>query len=352
MDQENLFKKLLSRKNLTEEESYQAFSAIMENRLSPIQTGAFLALLRAKGESPSEIIGAVKLLREKAIKVSVDKPVLADTCGTGGDSLHTFNISTAVALLASACGVPIAKHGNRAVSSQCGSADVLETLGYKIDLPPQKTKEILEKFNFAFFFAPLYHQAMKNVASIRKTLGFRTIFNIIGPLTNPANVKVQIAGVSDSRLLKVIPIVFQSLGITGYVFCGADGMDEISLTGKTFMVEVTRNTIIEMELAPENFGFRMCEIKKLKGGNCQENAEMVRKILSGQEKGPRREIVLLNTAVLLKASGKVPSFSEGLILAEEILNSGAAWEKLKKIVEFSNETKSDYRGEEKNTGRN
>jgi len=333
---ETIFSKLLSGQTITEEESYKTFELIMDGNLSSVRAGAFLSLLRVKGEQPSEITGAVKLLRDKAIKVKVNKPVIVDTCGTGGDQSHTFNISTAAAILASAAELCVAKHGNRSVSSKCGSADVMESLGYNIEMHPEKSKELLEKCNFAFFYAPIYHKAMKNVGPVRKELGFRTIFNIIGPLCNPAGTTVQIMGVSDYQLLKTIPIVFQKLGLRGYIFHAEDGLDEISLTGKTYIVETTPEKIEEKEIHPGIFGFKKCGLKELVGGDAKENAEIIRQILQGKEKGAKRDIVVLNTSVLLKASGIAKSFREGIELCNSTLDSGKAYNKLREILEYAN----------------
>jgi len=333
---EKIFTKLLEKQSLTEEESYNFFKEIMEGKISPVKTSVFLTLLKVKGETSSEIIGAVKLLRDKAIKVKVNKHQIVDTCGTGGDCSNTFNISTAVSILVSACGLCVAKHGNRSVTSKCGSADVMEALGYKIDISPEKNKEVLEKFGFAFFYAPLYHQAMKNVSEVRKELGFRTIFNIIGPLCNPAGANLQIMGVNDYKLLKIIPIVFQKLRINGAIFYGEDGIDEITLTGKTYLVEVINEKINEKEIEPKIFGFKKCSLKELQGGNVAENKKIIEKILKGEEKGPKRDIVILNALPLLKISGIVKNFDEGIFLAEKILDSGKAYTKLQEIIEFVN----------------
>ncbi len=222
---ELIFEKILSGQNLTEDESYSTFKDIMEGNFSPVKIASFLSILRFKGESESEITGAIKLLREKAIKINVKKDIICDTCGTGGDNSGTFNVSTTTSILSNGCGLTVAKHGNRSMTSICGSADVFEYLGYNINLSPEKSKELLEKFDFAFLFAPIYHQAMKFVAPIRKEIGFKTIFNIIGPLCNPASANVQIMGVNEYRLLKVIPYVFKNLGIKGYIFHFDDGLD-------------------------------------------------------------------------------------------------------------------------------
>ncbi|MCM8772011.1 MAG: anthranilate phosphoribosyltransferase [Candidatus Omnitrophica bacterium] len=332
---EKIFEKLFENKSLTEEESYNIFKKIMEGEISPIKISAFLTLLRIKKESPDEITGAVKLLREKMVKIKIKKDKICDTCGTGGDHSGTFNISTATAILSSSLGLTVAKHGNRSVTSLCGSADVLEYIGYKIDIEPEKSEKLLEKFNFAFLFAPLYHKVMKNVAEIRKELGFRTIFNIIGPLCNPAFANYQIMGVNEYTLLKIIPYVFKNLGIKGYIFFSEDGLDEISLTGKTYIVEVNKE-IKEFEIYPEDFGLKRCKLEDIKGGNLKENAEILLNILKGKEKGPKREIVCLNSSFLLKICGVVKSVEEGIEICNEDLKKGNPYNKLNKIIEFLN----------------
>lgn len=333
---EKIFNKLLENQVLTENESYSVFKKIMESKVSPVQIAAFLSLLKMKGEQPSEISGAVKLLREKALKIKIKKKLICDTCGTGGDHSGTFNISTCSAVIAFACGLTVAKHGNRSITSKCGSADVLEAIGYPIELSPEKSKELLETYGFAFLFAPIYHKAMKNVSSVRKELPFRTIFNIIGPLCNPAESNVQIMGVCNYNLLKIIPYVFRRFGIKGYVFYSDDGLDEISLTGKTYIVEVFRNKTEEFEIYPQEFGLKKCKIEELKGGTVKENAEILKKILKNEEKGPKRDIVILNTAFLLKAAGKVKTIKEGINLCYATLAKEIPYRKFYELIEEVN----------------
>ncbi|MCM8804369.1 MAG: anthranilate phosphoribosyltransferase [Candidatus Omnitrophica bacterium] len=332
---EEIFKKLLESENLTIDETYEIFNKIMEKEISSIKTAAFLTLLRVKKESPEEITGAVKLLRDKMIKIKIKNKKICDTCGTGGDYSGTFNISTTSAIVAASCGLVVAKHGNRSVTSSCGSADVLEYLGYKIDIEPEKSKNLLEKFGFAFLFAPLYHKAMKNVAEVRKELGFRTIFNIIGPLCNPAFANYQIMGVNEYSLLKIIPYVFRNLGIKGYVFHSEDGIDEISLTKKTYIVEVA-DRIKEFEIYPEDFGLKRCKIEEIKGGSLKENAEILINIIKGKEKGPKKDIVCLNTSFLLKICNIVNKIEEGIEICNNILKKGIPYNKFNEILEFIN----------------
>lgn len=332
---EKIFKKLLENKNLTIDETYEIFNKIMEGKVSPVKTGVFLTLLRVKKESAEEITGAAKLLRDKMIKIMIKKKKICDTCGTGGDYSGTFNISTTCAIVSSCFDLTIAKHGNRSVTSKCGSADVLEYLGYKIDMDVEKTKELLEKFNFAFLFAPLYHKVMKNVAEVRKELRFRTIFNIIGPLCNPAFANYQIMGVNEYSLLKIIPYVFRNLGIKGYVFHSEDGLDEITLTGKTYIVEIG-NEIKEFEVYPEDFGLKRCKLDDIKGGDLKENAEILMNIIKGKEKGPKKDIVCLNTSFLLKICGVVNRIEEGIEICNDILKRGIPYKKFNEILEFIN----------------
>ncbi|RKY31899.1 MAG: anthranilate phosphoribosyltransferase [Candidatus Omnitrophota bacterium] len=333
---EKIISKLIEMKNLEEKETYKMFKMILEGKISDIKTACFLTLLRVKGEQPKEITGAAKLLREKCIKLDVKKKKIADTCGTGGDGTGTFNISTACAILSSSLGIPVAKHGNRSITSKCGSADVMEALGYKIEIPPEKSKKMLEEIDFTFLYAPIYHKAMKNVANVRKELGFRTIFNILGPLCNPCNPEIQIMGVSNYKFLKILPYVFRNLGINGYIFFGEDGIDEITLTGKTYIVEVRNDRIEEFELYPKSIGLKMCKIEDIKGGNAKENAEIIKDIMKGKEKGAKRDIVLLNTSALLMASRKVKNFEEGIEISKKAIKSGIAYKKLCQIIEYSN----------------
>ncbi len=332
-----IYNRLLEKKALGEEESYGVFKDIMEEKITPVQASAFLSLLRMKGEQPTEIAGAAKLLRDKAVRISArkDRPV-CDTCGTGGDNSGTFNISTCTALLAFACGLTVAKHGNRSVTSRCGSADVLESAGYKIDLEPARTEDILNRQGFAFLFAPLYHRAMKNVAAVRKELGFRTIFNIIGPLCNPAFSNVQIMGVSDYNLLRIIPPVFHSMGIRGYVVHSEDGIDEISLTGRTYIAEVSGNRINEFEIYPQDFGFKKCSISDIRGGDAQTNVRIMLDIIKGTEKGAKRNVVLLNTAFLLKAGGIAGDVKEGISIGEKILEQQTCYRKFNELLDAVN----------------
>ena len=332
---EKILKKLLEGNNLTIEETYEVFNKIMLGEISPVKTAAFLTLLKVKGETSEEITGAAKLLRDKMLKVRVKNKKICDTCGTGGDYSGTFNISTVCAIVSSSLGLTVAKHGNRSITSSCGSADVLEYLGYKIDLEPEKTEQLLEKYNFAFLFAPLYHKTMKNVAEIRKELAFKTIFNIIGPLCNPALANYQIMGVNEYSLLKIIPDVFKNLGIKGYIFYSEDGLDEITLTGKTYIVKVDEK-VKEFEIFPEDFGLKRCKLDDIKGGGLKENAEILINIIKGKEKGPKKDIVCLNTSFLLKICKVINRIEEGIQICDEVLKNGIPYRKFNEILEVIN----------------
>lgn len=336
-DMKEIFNRLFEKKQLDEKESYVVFKAIMEEDLSPIQTSAFLSLLRMKAEQPSEVTGAAKLLRDKALKISFCKKVgVCDTCGTGGDYSGTFNISTCAAIVGFASGLTVAKHGNRSMTSSCGSADVLEAAGYKVDIEPEASEALLNNYGFAFLFAPLYHKAMKNVSATRKELGFKTIFNIIGPLCNPASSDVQIMGVNDYNLLKVIPFVFLRLGIKGYIFHSEDGLDEISLTGKTYMAEVSKKGVREFEIYPQDFGFKKCKLSDLQGGDVKTNVDILLKIIKGKEKGAMRDVVLLNTSFLLKSAGATKTIQEGIELSGNTVEKGVCWRKFNEVLEAVN----------------
>lgn len=332
--QETLIK-LVNGERLTKQESVEAFRQIMEGKISPSIVAGFLVALRMTGETLEVVEGAARIMREKCVKVKA-RGIVADTCGTGGDNSGTFNISTASAIVACACGVRVAKHGNRAVSSKSGSADVLEKIGMNIEIPKEKAEEMLEKVGFTFLFAPLYHPAMKNVAQIRKELGFRTIFNILGPLCNPAGANVQILGVGNRRLLEIIPDVLMNFSVgRAWVFCGEDGIDEISVTGKTLIVEIKGKEKKEFCVEPEQFGFKRASLKDIEGGDPETNAEILKSIVSGKEKGPKRDAVLLNTAALLYLAGCCDNIQQGIRKAMEVIDSGDCEKHLKKIIEIS-----------------
>ncbi len=307
----------------------------MEGQATDAHIASFLTALRIKGETVEEITGAAKVMREKVTRIKAPEYTV-DTCGTGGDMSHTFNISTTSALIVAACGVPVAKHGNRSVSSSCGSADVLEALGIKIDLEPQKVEKCLESTGFGFMFAPLFHPAMKYAIGPRREMGIRTVFNILGPLTNPAGAERQVLGVFNDKLTEPLASVLANLGVKhAFIVHGEDGLDEITNSDKTKISELKDGKIGTYFIAPEDFGFKRAKKQYLVGGNAEDNAKIMIDILEGK-KGPKREIVIMNAAAALITGGRANSFAEAVEKASHAIDSGAAREKLKEIKEVSN----------------
>lgn len=332
----NAIAKLVQGQDLTFEEAYFAMNQIMSGEAEPAQIGGFLIGLRMKGETVHEIAGSAKAMLEKATKIDFNDENLIDTCGTGGDGVGTFNVSTVSAIVASSAGAKVAKHGNRAVSSKCGSADVLKELGVNIELTPEQAKICLEEIGIVFIFAPLYHTAMKHAGPVRQSLGVRTIFNLLGPLTNPANVKRQILGVFSENLTEKIASVLKELGSKhALVVHGAGGIDEISISGHTKVSELKNGEIKTYEIHPEDFGFKKWDINLVLGGDAKFNAEIVRRILDGEE-GPQRDIVLLNAGSAIYVSGLANSISEGIEMAKEAIDSGRAKKKLEELVSLTN----------------
>ncbi|RJQ22810.1 MAG: anthranilate phosphoribosyltransferase [Nitrospiraceae bacterium] len=325
---------LINGRDLSEDEMKDSMRDIMEGQATAAQIASFLTALRIKGETVEEITGAAKVMREKVTKIKA--PVYTvDTCGTGGDMSHTFNISTTAAIIVAACGVPVAKHGNRSVSSSCGSADVLEALGIRIDLEPQKVERCLESTGFGFMFAPLFHPAMKYAIGPRREMGIRTVFNILGPLTNPAGAERQVMGVFDDKLTETLARVLANLGVKhAFVVHGEDGLDEITNTDKTKISELKDDRIDTYFIAPEDFGFERADKSALMGGTAQENAKIAMDILEGK-KGPRRDIVIMNSAAALRAGGKAENFSEAVGIVSAAIDSGAAMRKLEEIKDVS-----------------
>lgn len=321
--------------DLSEEQMTGAMRDIMEGKATDAQIGALLTALRMKGETVEEITGAARVMREKVTGIKAP-PYTVDTCGTGGDMCHTFNISTTTAIIVAACGVPVAKHGNRSVSSSCGSADVLEAMGIKIDLEPQKVQKCLEQTGFGFMFAPLFHPAMKFAIGPRKEMGIRTIFNILGPLTNPAGAERQVLGVFSDKLTEPMARVLGNLGVKhAFVVHGEDGLDEITNTDRTRVTELKNGSIDTYFIKPEDFNFKKAQRGDLKGGNAEENAAIVIEILKG-EKGPKRDIVLMNAAAALVTGDKAKDFNEAVTLASNAIDSGAALKKLEEVKKVSN----------------
>ena len=325
---------LVSGRSLTRDEAASVMEEIMAGEATPAQFGAFVTALRLKGETVDEIIGLARVMRAKAMPVNISGPVV-DTCGTGGDGAGTFNISTAAAFVAAGAGLRVAKHGNRAMSSHCGSADVLEALGVKIDLDAEPVRRCLEEVGIGFMFAPVFHPAMKYAASPRREIGIRTVFNILGPLTNPAGAKAQVVGVADELLVKKLASVLQGLGCChALVVHGDDGLDEITITGRSRVCEIKEGDLKSYTVSPEDFGLARAELASLKGGSAGENAELLRRVLAG-DPGPRRDAVVMNAAAALVAGDRVATLKDGVALAEEVIDSGRALAKLERLIDFS-----------------
>lgn len=328
--------KLVEGKSLTENESEIVMSEIMRGEATPGQIGAFLVALRIKGETIEEITGCAKAMRASAIRIVPDAALLVDTCGTGGDALSTFNISTLVAFVAAAAGLSIAKHGNRSVSSMCGSADLLQALGVKIELTPEKVSACINKIGIGFLFAPLLHPAMKYAMPTRKEIGIRTIFNILGPITNPASAQIQLLGVYDPSLTTTLAQVLGRLGSQkAMVVHGADHLDELSTTGLNSIAELRDGKVKSYELDPQKLGLPKARMEDLKGGSPPENAEIALSVLKGK-KGPQRDVVLLNAAALFVLTDRAREWKEGLEIGARTIDSGKAEEKLKQLVQFTN----------------
>jgi len=325
--------KLVERKDLMEDEAENAMKCIMSGEATPAQIGSFLTALRLKGETAEEITSFARVMREFAARINpkVDG-ILVDTCGTGGDKIKTFNISTAVALVAAGAGVPIAKHGNRSVTSKAGSADVLEALGVKIDLDPQKVERCIEEIGFGFMFAPVFHGAMKYATPVRREIGIRTVFNILGPITNPANAKAQVLGVYDRDLTEILANALVGLDVEhAMVVHGIDGLDEISNLGMTQISEVKGGEVRTYTVGPKDFGFDRARPEDIKGYDKEGNAILMIKLLNGDD-GPRRDIVLMNSAAAMIVGGKVSNFKDGVEVAREAIDRGKAYEKLRALI--------------------
>jgi len=326
---------IVSNRGLTEVEMAGCIKEIMEGHATDAQIGSFLTALRMKGETIEEITGAARIMREKATKIKAPEGVL-DTCGTGGDMSHTFNISTTTALVVAGAGIAVAKHGNRSVSSQSGSAELLEALGIKIDLTPEKVESCLFETGFGFLFAPLFHPAMKFAIGPRREMGIRTIFNILGPITNPAGAKRQILGVYSDTLTETLAIVLGNLGADdAIVVHGEDGLDEVSISSRTKVSRFNHGKTDNFYTEPEDFGLKRGKIEDIRGGTKGENAAITLSILKG-ETGPRRDIVLMNSAFALIAAGKTEDINVALSMAVDAIDSGRALEKLKEVKRVSN----------------
>lgn len=329
--------KVIKNENLTEEEMIRAMDIIMEGKATPAQIGGLLIGLRMKGETLEEITGSAKVMRDKALNLSIQNDYAIDTCGTGGDGGNTFNVSTAAAFVAVAAGVVVVKHGNRSVSSKCGSADVLEKLGVNINLQPDEVQKCVDKLNIGFMFAPNFHKAMKHAVGPRRELGVRSIFNLLGPLTNPAGAKGQVLGVFDENLTPVIAGVLKELDVErGMVIHGLDGLDEITVTDKTKVSELKDGKINTYFIDPRDFQIPLAKKDELSGGEPEENAEIILKILKG-ETGARRNMVLMNAGAAIYVGKKADSLKEGIEKAKEVIDTGLALKKLNDFAEFTQE---------------
>jgi anthranilate phosphoribosyltransferase len=339
---------LVERRDLSRIEAAAAMEAIMSGAATHAQIGAFLAALRMKGETVEELIGFAQVMRQKAVRVrtrgeevaaltGTDREMLIDTAGTGGDASGTFNVSTATAFVVAGAGLRVAKHGNRSVSSLCGSADVVETLGISLELTPAQVARCVDEVGIGFLYAPLLHTAMKHVMPARREMGIRTVFNMLGPLTNPASANAQVIGVYAAALAEPLARVLAELGtIRAFVVHGADGLDELSTTGDNRVAEVREGTVRLFSTGPEDFGLPRAAIADLRGGDREQNAEIIRRILAG-EAGPKRDIVLMNASAALVVGGLAKGFKDGVELAARAIDSGAARAKLEALVAFSRE---------------
>ncbi len=327
---------LLEGENLSFEQATSLLDIIFEGEIPEVQIAAFLTAMRAKGATSPELAGLAKSLRNHAVAVKVDVDNLVDTCGTGGAAIKTFNISTASALVAAGAGVYVAKHGNRGITSKCGSADVLEELGVKIDASAEVVAECIRQAHIGFMFAPMFHPAMKYVQPIRKSLGFRTVFNILGPLANPANADAQVLGVADENLMQIVVEALKLLDIRYAMVVHSNGMDEISTTGVTKIVELKDGQITSKEINPEDLGITLGSIEELRVSDAKTSAKVIRDILSGEEKGPRKDIVILNAAAAIIAGNLADDFKSAIGLAEASVSDGGASACLQKLIKVSN----------------
>lgn len=327
---------VINGKDLSYEMAQGAMKEIMSGEASQVLMATYLTALRMKGETITEITASAQAMRDLGVHLAPDYDVL-EIVGTGGDEVGTFNISTTSAFVIAAAGIPVAKHGNRSVSSKSGAADVLESLGADIAIDDKKSKEVLDKVKMSFLFAQYYHSSMKNVGPVRKEMGERTIFNILGPLTNPANASIQLLGVYNNDLVEKLAEVLKNLGVKrGMAVCGNDGLDEITLTGPTHCCEIRDGGLTSFDITPEQFGFETCDLKKLIGGTPQENAQITRDILSGKETGAKRNVILLNAGIAIYLGKEGITMEEGVAIAKEMIDSGKALEKLEEFIKETN----------------
>ncbi len=327
--------KLADRTNLSAQEAEEVMSEIMDGAATPAQIAAYLMGLRQKGETVEEIAGSARAMRARAVKIRVGAQVVVDTCGTGGDGAHTFNISTTAAFVVAGAGITVAKHGNRSISSKSGSADVLTALGVRIDLTPDRVADCIDEVGIGFLFAPLFHGAMKHCAGPRQEMGIRTLLNVLGPLTNPAGATHQVLGVYDATLTEVLGQVLLQLGSQHcFVLHGMDGLDEMTLSDRTKVSEGKSGVVSSYFVTPEEFGLSRMARKEYAGGAPEENARMTQEILQGR-KGPRRDIVCLNAAPAMVAGQKAKTLQEGFRLAQRTIDSGAAADKLDRLIAYT-----------------
>jgi anthranilate phosphoribosyltransferase len=328
--------KLADRTDLSAPEAETVMAEIMDGGATPAQIAAYLMGLRQKGETVDEIVGSVKAMRSRAVRIRVGAKIVVDTCGTGGDGANTFNISTTAAFVAAGAGITVAKHGNRSISSQSGSADLLTALGVKIDLAPGRVADCIDEVGIGFLFAPLYHEAMKHCAGPRQDMGIRTLLNLLGPLANPAGATHQVLGVYDAKLTEILGRVLLELGIQhSLVIHGMDGLDEITLSDRTKISEGKGGVVSSYFIAPEEFDLRRVPGKELIGGAPKDNARITQDVLRGK-KGPKRDIVCLNAAAALVVGQKAKTLKDGVRLAQQMIDSGAAAEKLDQLIAYTN----------------
>jgi len=339
-------KKVVDREDLSQEDAFLTMDEIMSGKATDAQIAAFLTALRLKGETVGEITGFARAMREKVTRVRVrgqvnaalsgtDREALVDTCGTGGDASNTFNISTATAFVVAGAGIPVAKHGNRSVSSMCGSADVVEALGVSLELSPEQVGRCIDEVGIGFLYAPLLHKAMKYVMTARREIRIRTVFNILGPLTNPAGASAQVMGVYQENLTEVLARVLKELGSRrAFVVHGLDGLDEVSPSAESTVSEVRDGQVHTYRVSPEDFGLQRARLSDVQGGNAAANAQIITRILGG-EPGPKRDVVMMNASLAIAAGGKANTLHEGVTLAAQSIDSGAAMDRLRRLVEFS-----------------
>lgn len=327
--------KLADRTDLSVQEAETVMSEIMDGTATAAQIAAYLMGLRQKGETVGEIVGSAKAMWSRATRIRVGAHIVVDTCGTGGDGAHTFNISTTAALVVAGAGITVAKHGNRSISSKSGSADVLTALGVKIDLTPDRVADCIDEVGIGFLFAPLYHGAMKHCAGPRQEMGIRTLFNLLGPLTNPAGATHQVLGVYDAKLTELLGRVLLELGSQHcFVIHGMDGLDEVTLSDRTKVSEGKGGVVSSYFMAPEEFGLQRVARKEFAGGTPEDNARITKDILQGR-KSPKRDIVCLNAAPAMVVGRKTKTLKEGFRLAQQVIDSGAAAEKLDRLIAYT-----------------